>query len=29
MKKYLFGENFIDHQDLISEKLQKHEQEIR
>ena len=29
LKRYLFGENFLERQDLISEKLQKHGQEIR
>ena len=24
LKKYIFGENFLERQDLISEKLQKH-----
>ena len=25
LKKYIFGENFLDRQDLISEKLQKYD----
>ena len=29
LKRYLFGENFVEFQDLISEKLQKHDDGIR
>ena len=29
MKKFIFGENFLTEEDLITLKLQKHEDEIR
>ena len=29
MKKYIFGEDFMDNQDLISEKLKTHDARIK